>query len=379
MSSEDKVECFYDIFDFNTKGFLEENEVLLLLNTLTKCASKIDYKMAAPPKDKLVEIATYSMDFCLLHENSLRKHELVTFAAEYPPTRAFLESFRGHVSQVLLASHQRWQDLLFPALHTSIAPSAEWLHIGLPPQDFVTWRRRKSVAKGCEMIFGHAEKFSKTCDFPLMVGEGAVARGILKQGLLADRWIMNAVAAYIAQPATLRHLFGTTGQEEVGRFCIRLFEGRGWKSLFVDDRIPCDPLKYPLFLRSSCDNECWPMILEKAFAKNLGSYGHIAACGARYDATEMAMKYISGGHVTKLRVLEYEWLTIPQEVVGRDGCLLCQRILMEGSNISFGKSEPRMYHAKKMKKKKSKKKRMTSNWTFPYGRLFPLLGTPLIS
>jgi hypothetical protein len=377
MSSEEKVECLYDMFDFNMKGFLIDSEVVLLLHTLTKCASKIDSKMAAPSMDKLREIADFSMDYCVLHEHSLRKYELVTFAADFPPTRAFLEAFRGHVSQVLLASYQLWQDLQFTAQHTSIAPSIEWLNMGLPPHDFVTWRRRKTVSKGCEMIFGHAEKYSKTCDYPLMEGEGALASGILQQGLLADRWVMNAVAVYIAQPATLRHLFGTTGQENVGRFCVRLFEGRGWKSIFVDDRIPCDPVKYPLFMRSSCDNECWPMMLEKGIAKSLGSYGHMAACGIRHDSTEVAMKWISGGHVTKLHVLEYEWLTIPQEVTGRDGAQLCQRILLEGSNISFGKSEPRMFHVTKVKKKKGKKL-TTSKWTFPFGRLFPLLGIELI-
>lgn len=378
MSSEDKVECLYDMFDFNTKGFLIDSEVVLLLHTLTKCAAKIDSKMAAPPMDKLREIAVHAMEYCLLHENSLRKYELVTFAAEYPPTRAFLEAFRGHVSQVLLASYQLWQDLQFPALHTSIAPSSEWLSTGLPPHDFVTWRRRKHVAKGCEMIFGHAEKYSKTCDFPLMEGEGAIASGTLKQGLLADRWLMNAMAAYIAQPQTLRHLFGTTGQEDAGRFCIRLFEGRGWNSVFVDDRIPCDPIKNPLFAHSSCDNECWPMILEKGMAKKLGSYGHLAACGVRHDSTEVALKWLSGGHVTKLSVLEYEWLTIPEEVEGRDGCQLCHRLLLEGSNVSFGKSEPRMFHVSKAKRKKKSKKLTTANWTFPFGRLFPLLGIDLL-
>lgn len=224
------------------------------------------------------------------------------------------------------------------------------------------------------MIFGHAEKFSKTCDFPLMEGEGAMARGVLKQGLLADRWLMNALAAYIVQPNTIRHIFGATGQENVGRFCIRIFEGRGWKTVFTDDRIPCDPIKHPLFLASSCDNECWPLIFEKGIAKSLGSFGHIATCGSRYDSTEIALKWISGGHVAKLNVLEYEWLTIAEEVTGRDGESLCRKLLSEGSNVSFGKSEPRKFHVPKQRKKNKKQKLSTSNWTFPFGRLFPLIG-----
>jgi hypothetical protein len=88
MSSEEKVECMYDIFDFNMKGYLVDSEVVLMLHTLTKCAAKIDSKMAAPHMDKIREIAVFSMDYCLLHEHALRKYELVTFAADFPPTRA---------------------------------------------------------------------------------------------------------------------------------------------------------------------------------------------------------------------------------------------------------------------------------------------------
>ena len=313
MSSEDKIEYIYDLFDFNEKGYMVETEVILMLRTVTKTADKIDSNMGAPPDERIREIAKDSMTFARISDNNLRKYELVEFAANYPAVRAFLESWRGHASQVLLASYQQWQDQTFPALHTSIAPSSAWLSIGLPPADFIRWRRRQQVSRGCRLLFGHADKFVKASDRFFLEGAGCMAQGILKQGLLADRWILDAVAVVISSPRIVRYLFATTGQEDVGRFCVRLFECRGWQSFFIDDRIPCNPLHDPAFMGSSCDNECWPMILEKGIAKKLGSYGHIAACGIRYDAVENALRWLTGGHVNKLRTSDYEWRSISAE------------------------------------------------------------------
>jgi len=54
---------------------------------------------------------------------------------------------------------------------------------------------------------------------------GVIGKGIIKQGLFADRWILNAVAAIIAQPLVAQELFASTGQEDRGRFNVRIFEG----------------------------------------------------------------------------------------------------------------------------------------------------------
>lgn len=313
MSSEEKVEFLYDLFDFNCKGYLVETEMVLMLRTVTNTADKIDSNMGVPPDDRIREIASHSMLYAVMNPGSLRKYELVNFAASYPTVRAFLESWRGHASQVLLASHQRWQDQSFPNAHVSIAPSTAWLNIGLPPSDFVLWRRREKVSMGCKLLFGHSEKFVKASERIFVEGVGAMAQGTLKQGLLADRWILNALACVIPCPHMMKYVFATTGQEDVGRFCVRLFEGRGWTSVFIDDRLPCDPLKQPLFMSSSCDNECWPMIFEKGMAKKLGSYGNIASCGIRPDASESALRVLTGGHVTRLPTSDFEWLSVSAE------------------------------------------------------------------
>jgi hypothetical protein len=313
LSTEEKVLYIYEIFDFNCKGYLVENEIRLLLRSIAKCSSKIDINMKCLSPEKIEELTLLSMTYGINSQGCLRKYELVQFVASTPSIRAFLESWRGHASQVLLAPNQLWQDRFFPALHTSIARSLEWTNFGLPPSGFVKWRRRVLISGGCRALFGHGEKLSKNSDVNSLEGVGAMANGTFRQGLLADRWILNALAMIMVNPPMMKYVYATTGQEDLGRFCVRMFEGRGWMSVFLDDRIPCDPMINPLFMHSSCDNECWPMIVEKAIAKRLGSYGHVAASSLRTDSVENAIRWLTGGHVFKQFMRDYEWLSIAAE------------------------------------------------------------------
>ena len=46
--------------------------------------------------------------------------------------------------------------------------------------------------------------------------------------------------------------------------------------LTVDDRLPCDDNGAPLYARSAVANELWVSLIEKAWAKLLGSYEALA-------------------------------------------------------------------------------------------------------
>ncbi|KAJ1423709.1 hypothetical protein B484DRAFT_297076, partial [Ochromonadaceae sp. CCMP2298] len=102
--------------------------------------------------------------------------------------------------------------------------------------------------------------------------EGVLGRGSLRQGMLADRWVINALAAMTARPDTVLGLLSSTGQEERGRFCTRIYEGGGWRTVNIDDRVPVSSAGEPLFLTSSHSLEAWPLLVEKGLAKYLGSY-----------------------------------------------------------------------------------------------------------
>lgn len=111
---------------------------------------------------------------------------------------------------------------------------------------------------------------------------------LLFPGILADRYLLNALAAMTGRPDLITCAFATTKQENFGRFSIRFFEGCGWRNVYIgfycppctsmyirlfffyfmfsltDDRVPCGPDGEPIFCSSSDHLEAWPLLLEKA-------------------------------------------------------------------------------------------------------------------
>ena len=371
LSSELKVETLYDTFDFDSKGFISRIELLLLLKIVLTATFKVDKSFHPPLDSVLAEILVSAWRFSERGTESLRKYELVSFAANTPEIRSFLEIWRGQASQVFVVGGQKWQDAEFPAMHLSIAPSKEWLSIGLPPEKFVTWLRRPRLKPSCETLFGHNEKFLKSVNKDVLDGFGALANGTLSQGLLASLWLLNAISTLCSNQKVVMSLFVTTAQEFLGRFCVRLYAGGCWNSVFIDDRIPCTPDGVPIFSTSSFSQECWVLLLEKAFAKFEGSYGHIAIHGKRPDAIEAALRMLTGGHVFRMSAKDFDWKSVQDEVQGEDGTAMVIKLLKEGSLISFGRSEPLLLNRKTLLKYPSV--------ALPHGRLFPVVRIETIS
>ena len=371
LSSELKVEFLFEVFDFDGKGYLSKVELLLLFKIVTAVTCKADKNFPPPSDESLADVLATASRFSERASDTLRKFELVSFAANTPEIRSYLEVWRGQASQVFVVKGQKWQDSSFSASHVSIAPSKEWLSIGLPPEKFITWLRRPRLKPSCEALFGHSEKFIKSVNKNVLDGFGAIANGTLLQGLLASSWLMNAISTLLSNPKVVMGLFQTTAQEFLGRFCVRFYEGGCWNSIFIDDRIPCTPDGVPIFTRSSFSQECWLLLLEKAMAKHLGSYGHLAVAGKRPDAIESALRRLTGGHVTKLYAHDYDWKSVKDEITGNDGTGMILKLLSEGALISFGRSEPLLLNRKTLQRYPSV--------ALPHGRAFPLVGIEIIS
>lgn len=345
VSSLEKVNFFFQMFNFNDKGYLNESELTLLLMAVTRGAYKIDQKFIPPSAKSIKSLVSEAFTFCHRERDQLRKPELVEFVQHNVDVAAFLECWRGHASQVLLPSGLKWRDLSFPAHHISIAPSKEWLCLGLPPEEFVHWRRRDKVGTEIDALaylFVHTESFLKTIDRrPVYKGDGVIGTGFIKQGYLADRWVLNALAALTARPFTIFYLFATTGQEDDGRYCCKFYECGSWRSVYVDDRIPCGPNRYPLFATSSSPLEAWPTILEKALAKYLGSYGHVGAASLRSDCVLTALRFFTGGHVYRHSTRDYVWSANGQDFnvsPERQGATKILQYIAQGAIIAFGRS-----------------------------------------
>jgi len=143
----------------------------------------------------------------------------------------------------------------------------------------------------------------------LREGPGALGDGVLCEGLIAERWLLNALAVVISKPKLVEGLFSVTGQESSSRYCVRVFEGSSWRNIFIDDRVPVSPVHLPLCCHTSSVVESWPMLLSKAIAKYLGSYGQTGRCAERGDCTEQALRWFTGGHVIKRATADMSWVT----------------------------------------------------------------------
>ncbi len=370
LSNAEKVEFLFELFNFNEKGYLVESEMSLLLLSITRVVNKIDSKFSqpAPPVwQHVIHLAYEHFANIDPDKKTMRKPELVQFAANLPQVTYYLDAFRGHASQVFVkmkklqpvkdksivqkpqtADGKKWVDKFFPANESAITPLKDWECTGLPPYHFIRWRRRENIGSisaedAYPLLFSHIRAVLRTMDKrKLFYGAGIIGYGYFKQGLLADRWILNGLSGIIKNPLLVDALFGATGQEDVvGRFSVRIFEGNGWRGIYIDDRIPCSPQCRPLFTQSSDNQECWPFIYEKAVAKYFGSYGAISLCAKRSDATMFALRMMSGGHVYRESSLDYEWKSVSSEVSSpeKDAHTYIVEILKEGSLVCFGRSD----------------------------------------
>jgi hypothetical protein len=235
-------------------------------------------------------------------DTEITKAEFDSFCASAPTVRCFMEYWLSPASQALLAAGSKWSDVDFPPNYAAVAPgdgfAAECLI--LPPESFVCWQRPDETS-GSTHVFLH-EPLSLPVSARIALGVGALGEGCLRQGQLADRWLLCVLSIAASRPATIEGIFKATGQEDSGRYCIQLWEGGQWTSIFVDNSIPCDPGGVALFASSSEEREIWVQLVEKAFAKVLGSYAALARVPdtAQEDRILHGLRMLTGGHVQKV-------------------------------------------------------------------------------
>ena len=93
----------------------------------------------------------------------------------------------------------------------------------------------------------------------------------IKQGALADCWILSAAACLAERPKLIDRLFITKEYNEMGIYKLRLCKNGEWVVITIDDYIPCFYNGGPMFSRST-GKEIWVLLLEKAYAKLHGHY-----------------------------------------------------------------------------------------------------------
>lgn len=105
----------------------------------------------------------------------------------------------------------------------------------------------------------------------------------LVQGDVGDCWLIAAFACAAEFPSVIEDVFEVYEPQKCGRYDFKLWDVRfgdegDWVDVCIDDLIPCKKRcqfqkdAEPLFAKVPPSQELWPVLLEKAFAKLLGSY-----------------------------------------------------------------------------------------------------------
>ncbi|XP_059483452.1 calpain-5-like [Neocloeon triangulifer] len=159
---------------------------------------------------------------------------------------------RKHYSK--LSHNLYFKDLKFPA-------SDSILTVGTDIPRNIEWKRPNDLSESPLLVSG-------------LLGDHTVTPGIL-----SPAWISSALALLSHRPELWHWVvpqyrlqcWGEDPTMHPGVFHFRLWYRGAWVDVVIDDQLPI--LDGDLVCaQSSCKNEWWPSLLEKAYAKLLGSY-----------------------------------------------------------------------------------------------------------
>ena len=95
----------------------------------------------------------------------------------------------------------------------------------------------------------------------------------VRQGGLGTCYFVASVCSLVDRDASfVRSLFLTPDYSPEGVYQIRLCRNSAWTVVTIDDCLPCLSTSNSFRFASAVDNQLWPALLEKAYAKLNGSY-----------------------------------------------------------------------------------------------------------
>ncbi|KAF6320914.1 calpain 13 [Rhinolophus ferrumequinum] len=151
-----------------------------------------------------------------------------------------------------------FEDDTFPAELSSIGMKV----LQKTPLPSLSWKRPK------ELLAGNSE--------PHFILEGA-SRFDIEQGTAGDCWFLAALGSLTQNPHLLQKILmdQSFSYQYAGIFCFWFWQCGQWVEVVVDDRLPVGT-NGCLFVHPLNNNqEFWPCLLEKAYAKLHGSYENL--------------------------------------------------------------------------------------------------------
>jgi len=183
-----------------------------------------------------------------------------------PPQKLEAKNYKG-IKAECLSKGILFEDPDFEAVDKSIFYSRT------PPRPF-EWKRPPEMCQNPQLFVGGASRFD------------------VQQGELGDCWLLAAVACLCGDKKLLYRVVPpdqSFQNEYAGIFYFQFWRFGQWEDVIVDDRLPTYNGRL-VFLHSAENNEFWTALLEKAYAKLMGSYEALKG-----GSTSEAMEDFTGG------------------------------------------------------------------------------------
>ncbi|XP_049339737.1 calpain-12 [Astyanax mexicanus] len=157
----------------------------------------------------------------------------------------------------------RAESLKTKKLFLDLTFSAEQSSIGMPadpdPKLAIKWLRPKEISKNAVFV------------------EGTTGTTDICQGQLGNCWLLAALSCLTMHPTLFEKVVPagqTLDSPYAGIFRFRFWQYGEWVEVVVDDRLPVRGGRL-LFSYSRTNNEFWSALVEKAYAKLIGSYASL--------------------------------------------------------------------------------------------------------
>ncbi|XP_059044681.1 calpain-13 [Mustela lutreola] len=165
---------------------------------------------------------------------------------------------------------------------------------------------------------------------PHFILEGA-SRFDIQQGEAGDCWFLAALGSLTLNQQHLQKILmdQSFSHQYAGIFRFRFWQCGQWVEVVVDDRLPVLKTEY-LFVRPRSNNqEFWPCLLEKAYAKFHGSYANL-----HYGFLPDALVDLTGGVVTNIDLNLPSDLVMMVKTAAKAGSLITCATLAEPTGVA---------------------------------------------
>ena len=216
----------------------------------------------------------------------------------------------GQLERLSLPSRGRskvkWNDPNFPAENSSIGPKFANL-----------------VASWCRPDEMNDQSPSHT-----LFLDGFNCDDIL-QGVLGDCWFLSTLTS-LTNRTDLLLLNFYAAYPEYGFYQFRFYKYGDWQIVSVDDRIPCNCHRKPIFAHCRDPRELWVPLIEKAYAKLHGSYeklhfGHAAYAFQDLTAGLPDFKMISPDNFPTKESKDSFWKFLNEILLENKSILTCSK------------------------------------------------------